>query len=273
MANLYSSIGQNALRAKESSRFGTRPLAFYTVTMEDANNLASTWEDSNSLYYKIIQSLQEAGVELYYVGQPLNEDDGFGPADTESFIIAIADDADNPTKYLEYTNNWTVLGTNQDSYTDNYIKIDAPNPTLNRGQPVVFSETDGNIVAGQTYYLHTWETNGGFTYIRISETVSQINTDGTPDYPEGVGHPGAVVELTTSTNEYTATFSFYDTQWTGTAGDAQWVCCWDPDFKTINAWNLQNRIGDTVSLLSGSVSVLRCQVSAAGIFPLIGCCC
>ena len=273
MANLYSSIGQNALRAKESSRFGTRPLAFYTVTVDEANNLVSTWEDSNSLYYKIIQSLQEAGVELYYVGQPLNEETGgIGPADTESFVIAIADDADNPTKYLEDTNDWTVLGTNQDTYTTNWIKIDSGDPILNRGQPVVFSGTDGNIVAGQTYYVHSWEVNGGYTYVQISETVSQINTDGTPDYPEGVGHPGEVFELTTGTNEYTATFEFYDTSWSGTAGDAQWVCCWDPDFKTINAWNLQNRINDDVSM-TGSVSVLRCQVSAWGIFPLLGCCC
>ena len=273
MADLYASIGQNALRARESSRFGTRPLAFYAVVVDEANELAVSWQDSNSLYYKIVQALQEANVELYWLGEPKSGTNNFGPDGSDSFTIAIADDADSPSLYLENTVTWTVLGANLDGY-ENYLKIDATNPSLNRGQPVVFGMTDDGVVAGKTYYVYEWTTANDATYIKLSETVTQVNTDGTADYPEGVGHPGPefMLDPAPSSNTYIATFKFYDTNWSGTAGDVQWVCCWDPDFKVINAWNLQQHISDAVSITNG-FSVLRCQVTAPGIFPVLGCCC
>ena len=271
MPNLYSEIGQNALRARESSNFGTRKLAFYTIAVDEVNGLTANWQDSNSLYYKIVNALQEANVELYWLGQPQNGTNNPGPDGTDAFVIAIADDADSPSLYLEDTGTHTVLGANQDNYT-NYIKLDG-DFSLNRGQPVVFGMTNDGVVAGKTYYVYGWENNGGYTYVQLSETVTQTNNDGTADYPAGVGNPGPVFQLNPapSTNQYTATFKFYDTHWQGTAGDVQWTCCWDPDFKVINAWNLQQHIYDAVGGMS--LTVLRCQVSAIGIFPLIGCCC
>lgn len=274
MPNLYgTALSPNALKTKESSRFGTRPLAFYTFWTDEVNGLAATWQDSNSLYHQIVQALQRANVELYWLGQPYNGNDvPAGITGLDAFTFAIADDADNPSKYLEGSNTWTVLGANQDGY-DNYLKIDASNPSLNRGQPVVFGMTDDGVVAGKTYYVYSWETNNDATYIQLSETVTQTNNDGTPDYPQGVGHPGELFMLDTapSSNTYSATFYFYDTMWSGTAGDVQWTCCWDPEFKTINAWNLSNIIGQAVSLTNGW-NILRCQTTAS-IFPLIGCCC
>jgi hypothetical protein len=268
MPSTYSDIGQNALRAKESSNFGTRKLAFYTLACDTTSGLAANWQDSDSDYFRIVQRLQESGVELFWLGEPKTLESPFEGSD--AFIFAIADDADMPVKYLEDTGQWTVLGANLDGY-DNYIKIDASNPLLNRGQPVVFSMTDDGVVAGQTYYLYDWETNGGFTYIQLSETVTQVNNDGTADYPEGVGHPGEIFMLdpTPSTNPYTATFYFYDTYWSGTAGDVQWACCWDPDYKTILAFNLYDRVDPVIDY---SFTIYRAGVLGLGIISTFGCC-
>lgn len=270
MPSTYEDIGQNAWKTKESSNFGTRKLAFYTLTCDNASGLAETWEDSNSLYYQIVQRLQESGVELYWLGRPQTIPPPL--CESDAFTFAIADDADQPTKYLEDTSTWAVLGANLDGY-DNYIKLDVNDPSLNRGQPVVFSMTDDGVIAGKTYYLYDWETNGGYTYIRLTETVTQRNTDGTPDYPEGVGHPGEIFMLdpAPSANGYSATFYFYDTYWSGTAGDIQWTCCWDPDLKNIQADNFIYRVDD---LIDYSFTISRAQVNGGlGIFPTIGCCC
>jgi hypothetical protein len=274
MPNLYgTALSPNALKTKESSRFGTRPLAFYTFYTDEANGLAANWQDSNSLYHQIVTALQRANVELYWLGQPYNANDvPFSIYGNDAFTFAIADDADTPQKYLEDTTTWTVLGANLDGY-DNYIKLDG-DFSLNRGQPVVFGMTDDGVLAGKTYYVYGWDNYNGATYVQLSETVTQTNNDGTPDYPQGVGHPGELFMLNPvpSTNPYSATFSFYDTYWSGTAGDVQFSCCWDPEFKVINAYNLDQIIGNTVSLQYGH-STLRAEVTAAGIWPLIGCCC
>jgi hypothetical protein len=276
MANLYgTALSPNAHKAKESSRFGTRPLAFYTFITDEANGLVDTAPESNSLYSRVVQALQESGVELYWLGEPKNGTDAPGPNGSEAFTFAIADDADTPSKYLETTVTYTVLGANLDGY-NNYLKLDASNPSLNRGQPVVFGMTDDGVVAGKTYYVHDWETFGGHTYIQLTETVTQRNTDGTPDYPEGVGHPGPIFQLdiAPSANQYIATFSLYDTYWSGTAGDAQWTCCWDPDFKTIEAYRLEGLVHDIIgNIPNGGFNIYRGQVTGAGIFPIFGCCC
>jgi len=270
MPSTYSDIGQNAWKTKESSNFGTRKLAFYTLLCDTAAGLGDNWQDSNSLYYQIVQRLQEGGVELYWLGEPKVLESPFDGSD--GFTFAIADDADTPTKYLEDTNTYNVLGANLDGY-NNYIKIDANDPSLNRGQPIVFGMTDDGVVAGKTYYLYDWETSGDYTYIRLTETVTQVNNDGTPDYPEGVGHPGEIFMLdpAPSANPYTATFYFYDTFWTGTAGDVQWACCWDPEYKFINAWNLYDRVNPVIDY---GFTIARAQVNGGlGIFSTNGCCC
>jgi hypothetical protein len=276
MPDLYrTDVSVNSLKAKESSRFSTRPLAFYTFTTNEANGLVDTAPDSNSLYYRVVQALQASGVELYWLGQPQNGTGQPGPDGSEAFTFAIADDAGTPTKYLEQTSVFAVLGANLDGY-NNYLKLDANTPSLNIGQPVVFGMTDDGVVAGKTYYVYDWEYSNGATYIRLTETVSQTNTDGTPDYPLGVGHPGEIfmLEQQPSANQYTATFSFYDTYWSGTAGDVQWTCCWDPDYKTIEAYGLGLRVLDIIGAVpNGGFNIYRCQVTGLGIFPIFGCCC
>jgi hypothetical protein len=270
MPSTYEDIGQNAWKTKESSNFGTRKLAFYTLLCDTAAGLGDNWQDSNSLYYQIVQRLQESGVELYWLGEPKVLE---SPLDgSDAFTFAIADDADNPQKYLEGTNTYTVLGANLDGY-DNYLKLDG-DFSLNRGQPVVFGMTDDGVIAGQTYYVYNWENYDGYTYIQLTETVTQVNNDGTADYPEGVGHPGEIFMLdpVPSTNPYTATVYFYDTFWTGTAGDAQWSCCWDPEYKFINAWNLYDRVDPVMD--NYSFTIARAQVNGGlGIFTTLGCCC
>jgi len=270
MPSTYEDIGQNAWKTKESSNFGTRKLAFYTLLCDTDAGLGANWQDSNSLYYQIVQRLQEGGVELYWLGEPKVLESPFDGSD--AFTFAIADDADTPQKYLEDTNTYTVLGANQDGY-NNYLKIDANGPTFNRGQPVVFGMTDDGVVAGQTYYIQDIVYSNSATYIQLSETVTQTNNDGTADYPEGVGHPGEIFMLdpAPSANPYTATFYFYDTFWTGTAGDVQWACCWDPEYKFINTWNLYDRVDPVIDY---GFTIARAQVNGGlGIFSTLGCCC
>jgi hypothetical protein len=283
MPSLYGTdLAVNALKAKESSNFGTRKLAFYTLICDHASGLADNWRDSDSLYFKIVQRLQGGGsvgningfgtggaVELYWLGEPQVLE---APLDgSDAFTFAIADDADTPQKYLEDISTYTVLGANIDGY-NNYIKLNTTN-TLNRGQPIVFALTDDGVIAGKTYYIRDIEYDNDAVYVRLSETITQRNTDGTPDYPTGVGHPGDIfyLEPTPSTNPYTATVYFYDTYWTGTAGDIQFACCWDPDFKFIYAWNLYDRVDPVIDY---SFTIARAQVNGGiGIFSTLGCCC
>jgi hypothetical protein len=161
MPSTYEDIGQNAWKTRESSNFGTRKLAFYTLLCDTAAGLGNNWQDSNSLYFKIVQRLQEGGVELYWLGEPQVLESPFNGSD--AFTFAIADDADTPQKYLEDTSTYTVLGANLDGY-DNYIKLDTTN-TVNRGQPVVFGMTDDGVIAGKTFYVHSLENNNDYTYI------------------------------------------------------------------------------------------------------------
>jgi hypothetical protein len=274
MPSLYGTdLSVNALKARESSRFGTRPLAFYTFMCDTTTGFAANWQESNSLYSRVVQALQESGVELYWLGQPQSLSSPF--SGTDAFTFAINDDADNPQKYLEDTYTYTVLGANQDGY-NNYLKLDVASPDLlNIGQPVVFNMTDDGVVAGKTYYIHSYDFNNDATYIRLSETVSQRNTDGAPDYPQGLGHPGPIFQLNPvpTTDQYTAKLYVYDTYWSGTAGDVQWACCWDPDNKVINAWNLDQSVGNLLQGAVGSFYIYRDSVQAFGISPIFGCCC
>jgi hypothetical protein len=272
MPDLYGTdLSVNSLKTKESSRFGTRPLAFYTFVCDTTSGLADFWQDSNSLYSQVVRALQDSGIELYWLGEPLRQTSPFTGSD--AFTFAINDDADSPQKYLESSYTYTVLGANLDDY-NNYIKLNT-GVTFNRGQPIVFGMTDDGVTAGKTYYVEDQQYANGATYIRLSETVTQVNTDGTPDYPEGVGHPGEIFQLdpAPSSNSYTATVYYYDTSWSGTAGDVQWSCCWDPDYKLINAWNLDYLVGNILNGAAGSFNILRSQVQAYGIYPSFGCCC
>lgn len=274
MADLYNSdLGRNALKSRETTQFGTRKLAFYTFTCPpEFLNIVVGYDQPNSPYSQIVRALQEANVELFWLGQPHNNEDSFFsnwsgliPSDSNSFMFAIKDDADSPNIFQTGSPSYDVLGANQDGY-DNYIKLDT-NYYPNIGQPVSFNMTDDGVTAGKTYYVHDYDQNNGALYIQLSETVTQENNDNTPDYPKGVGHPGPVFMLNPapSSNGYTATFRELETDWAGTAGDYQPSCCWNPDAKFILAYRLSDHVYNAIG--PGPWSIIRCQ-DTFGIFPL-----
>ena len=273
MADLYNSdLGRNAQKARETTQFGTRKLAFYTFTcVPEWLDIVQGWDQPNSNYSRIVTSLQEAGVELFWLGQPHNNEDSFVqnwsgliPSDSNSFTFAIKDDSDSPRIYQTGTPTYTVLGANQDGF-DNYIKLDTEYYP-NIGQPVIFGMTDDGVVANKTYYVHDYQQANSALYIQLSETVTQQNNDNTPDYPAGMGHPGPIFMLNPapSNNSYTATFRELEVDWSGTAGDYQPSCCWNPDAKLIFAYYLSNQVQNAIG--SGPWSILRCQ-DTFGIFP------
>ena len=67
MADLYSSIGQNARKTVDSTTFGTRDLVFLQIDAEQ--DIATNYTASDSVFNELIQCLQQA-VEIYGVGIP-----------------------------------------------------------------------------------------------------------------------------------------------------------------------------------------------------------
>jgi hypothetical protein len=96
--NLYGGVSPTALnyrKTAESSNFGTRKLAFYSVFLNQDFNMAANYAENNSLYYQIVRAIQQGapdiggvydtnigdgtiqtggggGAELFYVGLPQN---------------------------------------------------------------------------------------------------------------------------------------------------------------------------------------------------------
>ena len=80
----YNGLGgpaANYLKAKPSTRFATRQLAFFTVTISGVH---TDWEDSNSAYSRAIRAVQ-LNAEIYAVGLPAAND----------FVVVVAQDTAN----------------------------------------------------------------------------------------------------------------------------------------------------------------------------------
>lgn len=215
MPQVDSYVTSNYRRTYESSNFGTRKLAFYMVNVPHFLGLADNWQEPNSLYYQIVQQLQENGAELYWLGTP-NYFDNIGYDDC--FTFAMADDAESPVQRPFGTNTLTATAT--DSAT-NQITVDSTNNIYSYNTYVTFSApTIGGIIAGKKYYIESVDT--GSNLITLSNEPN-----------------GSIVTLTDDTGSMPGTYSVFDTFWTGTAGDTQFGCCNGPDgaFQCISAMN------------------------------------
>jgi hypothetical protein len=76
-----SVVGANYLKAKPSTRFATRQLAFFTVTI---TNVHVDYLDSDSDYSRAIRAVQQ-NAEIYAVGLPAAND----------FVVIVAQDTAN----------------------------------------------------------------------------------------------------------------------------------------------------------------------------------
>lgn len=191
------------------------------------------WNKSNSIYYQVVRAIQQAGVELYWLGTPHNTSEPFQidwtpltPDDNaDSFTFAIADDADAPQAFLNSTTVGTAVSTNVGS--DYSVEFTANLSNVYVGQRVTFSGTTfGGIQTGKDYFVETVGTYApdGYTYVRLSETADNEVLDIT--YPKIVGgEPGTVFQTTADTGTMTATFYNYNIEWGGTAGDTMCACC------------------------------------------------
>lgn len=286
MSDLYNTdLAQNAQKTRDSSRFGTRKLAFYTVVTDQDNELAYAldggnpdfgqplWQDSNSLYYNIVRALQEANVELYYLGAPRNTNEdfyenwnGLKPIDSDCFMFAMSDDSDSPVAYTEDSDTYDAVETYSIEGDEGWVALDTNNYFF-RGQPITFTGTEfGGIIAKKTYYIMDRDWDGSYTWVRISDTVDVSNSDGTSDYPvNSIGTPGLPVMtlIDGETGSMTATVLYYDIVWNGTAEDWQSFCCMDVDYKWIWSQQLSSRIYNATGI---NVTVSRCQ-NTWGVFP------
>lgn len=80
----YNGLGgpaSNYLKAKPSTRFATRQLAFFTVTISGVH---TDYEDSDSDYSRAIRAVQQ-NAEIYAVGLPAAND----------FVVVVAQDTAN----------------------------------------------------------------------------------------------------------------------------------------------------------------------------------
>ena len=122
MADLYSTIGQNARRTKPSSEFGTPRLTpifldtdgstlpdgetGWAVNDSDADNLLITGEfqSANSNVFRAVQAIQQY-CEVYQVG---------GSADSNYLTVIVRDSSipyDDGTSYLDVGSTITKLQT------------------------------------------------------------------------------------------------------------------------------------------------------------------
>lgn len=201
MPQVESYVTNNYRRTYGSSNFGTRKLAFYMVNVPHTLGMADNWQEPNSLYSQIVQMLQDAGAELYWLGLPQYYNN-FNYEDC--FTFAMADDADSPTQ--QQINSGSITATATDGET-NYITVDSVNNVFDYNSYVTFAApTFGGIVAGKKYYVANIDS--GTPWITLSEEPN-----------------GPIVQLTTDTGSMTGTAVVYDTIWTGTAGDTQFGCC------------------------------------------------
>jgi len=121
MADLYSSIGQNARRTAPSSEFGTPRITTvmlntneetlpsgetYWSTDTDAENLLKTgdYQSANSMVFRAVQAIQQY-CEVYQVG---------GSADSDYLAVAVRDSSipyDNGTSFVNVGSTITKLQT------------------------------------------------------------------------------------------------------------------------------------------------------------------
>ena len=217
-----------------------RGTSFAPVTLVSDEN----WAQPNSIYYQVVQAIQNAGAEIYWLGTPHNASEPFTVdwsgltfADNhDSFTFAIADDASNPVVFLDEVRTYTVASTGT-VVGPNWVEFDGLAEPGGQGggngvfigQPVVFSGTVfGGLVAGRKYYVADYTTydSGNKFAITVSETVNPEVLDIT--YPAGVGgDPGLEFVPTAATGEMSAMFYNYDIEWGGTAGDTASSCCYN----------------------------------------------
>jgi hypothetical protein len=276
-------LAQNYRKTRESTNFGTRKLAFYTFLAAGESDLVGGKDDNNGIYFQVVQALQEAGAEIYWLGEPhdlgesfynnwdfLNFYDEGNLGNLQGFMFAIPDDASNPITFRACFNNdppvyseATAVITND--YDPNWISFDGSfehNPYV--GMPIVFSgDVFGGIEAGKTYYIREWDTDGPNLQIKISATVDNEVLD--IQFPSKFGgEPGPVFELTNGSGSMTARLYWLDAAWAGTAGDYAPGCCADMTYPAALALNLQGHVFEIIG--PGPWWIERCMPSF-GIFP------
>ena len=268
--------GTNWVDGRTVSERGTS-FAPFTATSDE------NWAQPNSIYYQVVQAIQNAGAEIYWLGTPHNASEpftidwsGLTFADgADSFTFAIADDASNPTATLDSTWDYTAVSTGT-VVDPNWIEFNglptsggAGGNGIFIGQPVVFSGTVfGGLVAGKKYYVAdytTYDGNSKFA-ITVSETVNPEVLDIT--YPEGVGgDPGLEFEPTADTGSMTATFYNYDIEWAGTAGDYASSCCYNLTAPGIVPTRLTGFISDSGAFGNNGFWWIERANPSYGIFP------
>jgi hypothetical protein len=262
-------ILSNWTRTFDTSNLGTRKLAFYQVYVEGDFGLLETWQDNDSLYYKIVRAIQEAaGGELYYLGEPGHN---YGTPGTDFFIFGIADDAEPDYAYLENTDTYEVIETD----VNGWVRVNENSLYIGLGIPVTFNgSVFGGLVQGKTYYARDFDSGpSNTTWIQLSDYVETHSNDGTGDYPaNSIGTPGATtMDTVADTGSIDITVYAYDIHWTGRAGDIQWACCSDAIFKTIFASRFEDALYGVPELQGpGNWDVVRCQVTN-GVYPF-NCC-
>ena len=272
-----STLAQNYRKTEKSSNFGTRKIAFYNFSCNNEYGLAANWAEPNSLYQRVVRALQQANVELFYVGQPRSGDEEFyqnwtGLVNTSQdyFLFAIKDDADNPSIGESYSNTFTVDAVNdydQDVITITQQDIDGPG----LGQPISFDQSVGGLVAGKTYYIASIVSDNTTHYITLSNAFDKTPYDiSLPDKFGGI--PLDTISLTNNDGVGAiATTKWNFAYWEGTAGDTSCSCTYDyvrPLISPQNFWQALRNDPSVYEIVGISFWLDRCQPTW-GIFPAI----
>lgn len=233
-----SPTAQNYRKSAESSNFGTRKLAWYTVWMPTDHGLAANYTDNNSLYYQTIRAIQQGaanigganapsegngqilgggggGAELFYVGapqnsssSPLNQDDDWynvKPTNTTGNIGVVAASGTGTVATLTFASNQGVAPFNP----GDAIEVQG----IGDGYDCVLGDKQFVISCTSTQVTYNSLANAtlvdldGYCYadIGLDAFTFAIVDDAEPFLPEGNGY-------------------FGQTDYSGVAGDSDCYC-------------------------------------------------
>jgi hypothetical protein len=189
MPDLYSSIGQNALKTSPSTRFGTRQLQ--RISIYTAADTFTDYLEPNSLYSQLVRALQQ-NVELYAIHMP--NPSFFSCWGAYCFQIDIAYDTANDqwnatNSFVDDGDpvNW-YFGTTAGTDTNGQLA----NPMSNDLSTVVGNALEAAGESGNNYVMITW-TVGDMTWPTNNVTVPGGDTPLAPRVPEASQDPDLAV--------------------------------------------------------------------------------
>ena len=259
---LYGGVSPTALnyrKTAESSNFGTRKLAFYSVWLNQDFNMAANYAENNSLYYQIVRAIQQGapdiggvydtyigdgtiqtggggGAELFYVGLPQNS--STSPLNQQDNWISIA-----PTNF---TNLYTVVAANgTGTIATLTFATDTGTPPFNVGDRVEVQNVGSGYDCLQIDQHFVTECTT--TYVRFNSTATATLT-GLVDASifADLGYDCFTFAVVDDAEPFPQGADDGNTDYSGVAGDQEYYCSSSNSFTCIYPYNFAQAVAQVL---------------------------